>query len=270
MLTRSVTPLMTSPSDRMEQIERELQKYNVKKANAKTLAAIGSNIGERIKILNDILKELMDISREQYYYDMVDYLGNLRIEKLKLSHCQALTKELVKATEKFIEDREPRYLTHCEKLKRRLNSAALNIIKEILRTGRPGEDIRSFYLESPATMKESIRKCYFIQRTKDIEKNIKICENDVEKNHQLLIMGEIIAYETILGDSIDTKIHTPGTFGFHILTVFRGICTKRNHKIIREILHEIAKKGSITKVDELFMSVAKQHYARYTVKSVEI
>lgn len=261
---------MVSPGERIAQIERELQKYTSKKTEAKTLSAIGANIGERIKILNDIHRELLDISKETYYYDMVDYLGNVCVSKMRLTHCLAFSKELVKASQKFTDVGDEKYRLQCERLRKRISWVGFNIVKDIVKNHIHGEEIRSFYSESTEEIKEKIRKCYFAQRMKDMEKNIKACEEDVEKHHQLLIMGEIIAYETMLGAEIDTKIHRPGTFGFYILVVFRGICTRKNQNVIKDILYKMANKKNITKVDELFMIVTKQHYARYNKRSFEI
>jgi len=261
---------MASPTDRIAQIERELAKYSAKKAGAKTLAAIGSNISMRIKILNDIQREFIDLRSELFYYDMVDYLGNVPVSTLKLSQCLSLSQDLEKASQKFRDDQDLRYLEHCEKLKKKIAWVGLNIIKETFKNHVQGDEVKNFYLQSNDEIKEKIRKCYFAQRMKDVEKSIRACGEDVEKNSQMLIMSEIIAYETVLGAEVDIKIHRPGTFGFHILVMFRGICTKKNHKVIKDMLFAMANRKSITKVDELFMSVTKQHYARYNARSIEI
>lgn len=261
---------MASPSERIVQIEKELQKYTAKKANAKTLTAIGSNISERIKLLNEVHDELIAISKELYYYDMVDYLGNLRIDTLKLSQCLVLAKELDKARRKFKDDRETKYLEQCEKLQKRVFWAGINLIKTCIKNHDAIEDVRTFYTESPEDVKEKIRKHYFSQRTKDIEKHIKACSEEVEKNYQLLIMGEILTFENTFGCEIDPAIQKPGSFGFHILTVFKNICCKKNRNRIKTILKEISQKPSLTKIDKLFTDIAKAHYSWYCTKSVEI
>ncbi|ELA41392.1 uncharacterized protein VICG_01633 [Vittaforma corneae ATCC 50505] len=261
---------MASPSERIEQIERELQRYTAKKSSAKTLAAIGSSISERVKILNDVHDELIAISKELYYYDMVDYLGNLRIDALKLSQCLVLAKELDKAKQKFKNDKETKYLEQGEKLQKRVFWVGTNIIKAYIKNHEALEDIRNFYIESPESVKEKIRKHYFSQRIKDIERNIRACSEEVEKNYQLLIMGEVLAFEETFCNGVDTSMQKPGTFGFHILMVFKSICNKKNKDRIRAILKEISQKPSLTKIDELFTSAAKAHYSWHNTKSIEL
>lgn len=261
---------MTTPSERIVQIERELQKYIAKKPSAKTLVAIGSNINERIKILNAVHDELIAISKELYYYDMVDYLGNLRIDNLKLAQCSAIANELEKAKNKFIVDNEDKYMTQCEKLLKKIYWVSLNIMKDMMKNGETGNEIKDFYDSCPDVVKERIKKQYYTIRLKSIEKNIKLCVEDVTKHYRMLIMSEILSFKDTFGIEIDKKVSIPGSFGFHIFTVFKDICNKNNKIKIKAILNETAMKKQLSEVDEIFIAIAKLHYCWGVLKSVEI
>lgn len=261
---------MPSPTERIIQVEKELQRYTIKKDEAKTLAAIGTSINERIKILNKVHSELITISRELYFYDMIDYLGNLKIESLKLPQCTSLVKELSKAAQKFIADREDKYLELCRKLTEKIYWVGLKIIKTLVKAHESKEGFVEFYKECPECIQEKIRKIYFLQRAKDIEKSIRICAKEVEKHYQMLIQGEIIAFEKHFSEEVDCGETSPGTFGFYMSMIFKDICTKENKDKVKKIILQISLSNAISKVEKVFMNVANKYYYKRQVNTVEI
>ncbi|KAM0681005.1 hypothetical protein GINT2_000788 [Glugoides intestinalis] len=261
---------MPSPTERIMQVEKELQRYTIKKNEAKTLAAIGTSINERIKILNKVHSELVTISRELYYYDMVDYLGNLKIESLKLPQCTSLIKELSKAAQKFIDDREEKYLELSRKLTEKIYWVGLKMIKTAVKAHESKEGLLEFYKEASDCIKEKIRKLYFVQRAKDIEKSIRICAKEVEKHYQMLIQGEIIAFEKLFSEEVDCNEALPGNFGFYMSMIFKDICTKENKDKIKKIFIQISLLNEMSKVEKVFMSVANRYYYTKQTNTIEI
>lgn len=258
---------MVSPTERIAQIEKELQKYTVKKSQAKTLAAVGSNIGERMKILSEIHNEIIAISKELYFYDMVDYLGNLRIDSLTLSQCISLAKELQKANEKFKSDEDEKYLSLGMKMYKKIFWTGLNITKEQLKTHNRTKEFVEFYRMSPLEIKYKLRKQYFTRRHKDISKNIKICSNEVEKNYQLLILGEIAAYEKVFEEKVDQVM---AHFEDYIFEVFKDVFNKKNKDATRSIVMKMSKEEEETLVGKLFKKVAKNYCSDKNRESIEI
>lgn len=258
---------MVSPTERIAQIEKELQKYTVKKSQAKTLAAVGSSIGERMKILGDIHNEIVAISKELYFYDMVDYLGNLRIDSLSLSQCISLAKELQKANDKFRSDGDEKYLALGMKMYKKIFWAGSNAAKEQLKLHNTSKEFIEFYRISPLETKYKLRKQYFNRRQKDISKNIKICSNEIERNYQLLILGEITAYEKVFDEKIDqTMLH----FEDYIFDIFRYIFNRKNKDAARNIVMKMSKEEEESVVGRLFKKVAKNYCFDKSKESVEI
>lgn len=261
---------MPSPTERIMEVERELQKYTIKKTEAKTLAAIGSNIGERIEILNKIHNELIAISRELYYYDMIDYLGNLKISNLKLSQCDSLNKEIEKAEAKFEEDNELKYLEHARKLRKRILWTGLNISKKLIKDGKIDKYFTSFYSGSPGYIKEKLRRLYFANRIREIEKNIKECSRDVEKHYQLLILGEMALFINSFEEKITMNIGDISSFGYFVMQIFKEVCNKENRDKVRSIAMNLSKEDALSEVDGLFLEVAKEYYADKRKSGIEI
>lgn len=250
---------MGSVSERIAMVERELRKYNLKKGNATSLGAISSNISDRISILNGIHSELAAISEELYYYDMVDCLGSIKTESLRLGQCTSLAKELEGARNRFVRDGDDRYKHLCEKLYKRVVWAGVRLSKDVLKEQAPSLEFQDFYRFCPPEERLKLRRSYFEGRKRSMGKMIKECSENLERTYQLLILGEMLQYERVFGEAPDmykgweTKQEDLSGFSLYIYEVFGLILNRRNESIALSILPKARESHS--PVDRVFSMV---------------
>ena len=236
---------MPSPSQRIETLEKELEKYNFKRNDgAKSFSSIKEDIAKRIKILNLVHSELMAISTELFYYNMVDHLGNTKIEFLTLQQCISLFKELDSAMNKFIKDNDQKYILKCEKLKKKVLWAGCNITKDFL--DKKSEDGYPF---------------------------IKECKENIEKSYQLLITGELLSYEKFFKEkTFDENLEkiNPASLEQHLKEIMTQILIKKNKSIAKAICMKLNGEKNISKADKIFKIFVKEIYRDEHGKSIEI
>lgn len=263
---------MPSPSQRIETLEKELEKYNFKRNDgAKSFSSIKEDIAKRIKILNLVHSELMSISTELFYYNMVDHLGNTKIEFLTLQQCISLFKELDSAMNKFIKDNDQKYILKCEKLKKKVLWAGCNITKDFL--DKKSEDGYPFIKECPEECREKLRKHYFALRNKALSKMIKECKENIEKSYQLLITGELLSYEKFFKEkTFDENLEkiNPASLEQHLKEIMTQILIKKNKSIAKAICMKLNGEKNISKADKIFKIFVKEIYRDEHGKSIEI
>lgn len=261
---------MPSPVQRIALLEKELEKYNMKRAGTRSFPTIKEDIARRIKILNLIHSELMSISTELFYYNMVDHLGNTKLETLTLKQCISLSRELNLAMDKFIQDQDKKYIAQCDRLRKRVLWAGCNITKNLL--DKKSEEAYDFIKECPEDCKEKLRKYYFNLRIKELNKVIKEASENLDKSYQLLITGELLSYEKFFKEnSFDSKIGqvTPKSLEDHVMGILRELLTRKNKSIAREICNKM-KSESTSIVDRIFKNAVKQVYKDMSKCSIEI
>lgn len=255
---------MGSMSERISMVEKELQRYNLKRSNASSLRAISSNISDRISILNGVHSELVSISEELYYYDMVDYLGSIKIESLRLGQCTSLAEELENARQRFLADGDDRYKHLCEKLRKRVFWAGVLLSREPLKGREPSTEFHGFYRCCPEEVRQKLRRSYFNERRRSMGKVIKECSRSLEKTYQLLILGELSQYKRVFGEMPESKhdgreirLEDLGGFDCYIYETFRLIFSKKNEGIALSILENRAGEHSL--IDKIFSMVLKTY-----------
>lgn len=256
---------MGSMSERISMVEKELQKYNLKKSNATSLSAISSNINDRISILSDVHSELVAISEELYYYDMVDYIGGIKIESLRLGQCTSLAKELENAKQRFVMDRDDKYKYLCEKLLKRVFWAGVLLSKDILKRLESSTEFHGFYQCCAEDVRQKLRRSYFKERKRSMGRIIKECSENLEKTYQLLILGEMTQYEKVFGeapkskyDGEEVKLEDLGGFDLYIYELFSLILSKKNEGVARLIVKSRSGEGC-SLADKVFSKIFRAY-----------
>lgn len=263
---------MPSPTQRIAQLEKELHKYNLKRGQVRSLSAIREDIAKRIKILNQAHLELMSISTELFYYNMVDHLGHTKIETLSLKTCVTLLKELNLAQAKFKNDRDNKYILQCEKLTKRVQFVGYNMAKELLKN--QSDEGFEFFVECPEEYKEKLKKHYFGLRRKENSRAVKECTDNLEKNYQMFITGEILLFErTFLKESANENYNKNETVDSalvcYLKETFSQILNKKNRAIVKAICMKISQQSEIERVDLIFKSLFHDKQNK-DEKSIEI
>lgn len=264
---------MVSPAHRISTIEKELKKYDLKCVYPKSVTSLVTKITERVKFLNTLNKELMEISEELYYYNMTDSLGNLKIESLSESHCVSILKELRDASKKFIKDDDHKYTLKAEKLNKRLTQVALNIFKNSIKNKSVNYDLfHEFIAMIDKQSKDNIKQSYVSSRKKEIQHMVKQCTDNVEKHYQMLLTSEILSYQKTFNESVDIYADTDEleVFKEYILSVFRHIFLKSKKDTIKSICNSFKNNKDMTNVDTIFFWLYRQIFNVEKIKSHEI
>lgn len=189
---------MPSKNERINHLEKQLQQFNVAKNEAKTLSAIYTNITNRINTLNELRAEIETISKELYYYDLIDYLGNVPVESLQLKQCGSILFDLEEASKKFEADSDSKYSETCNKIRNKVISMGIKRTEGYLKNERHSyEDLHSFLEKAGDDAREKIEIIYFRNRRKQNKSRIDACISEISKNYALSILGEMYMYERV-------------------------------------------------------------------------
>lgn len=229
-----------SMDKRISEIEKQLKKYSINKKASEDLRSISFNIKERIRILDSVHSELVSISEELYYYDMIDYLGNLKIDSLNLKQCIIILKELENASIKFAADKDERYMHLCDKTHKRVTAICMNMGKEIIKNKSRDQVFIEFFRSSPEEVKQKFLKYYFNEQKKILGKALKAAAENPGKTWHLLILGEVTQFKIIFGDILDESYESQPTAVEHLKDFDRYIYDLFENSIFNQKNEELA------------------------------
>jgi hypothetical protein len=237
-------------------IEKELQKYNLIKEEANSLSTIYSNITGRIEILNSLRAEVEEISKNLYYYDLVDHLGNITVDSLNLQQTVSICKDLENAKSKFTEDNDTDYLKTCDKLRDKILSTGTKLCSNIIIKGidilnKKGEmnnkegaqdnlktAFKDFYQLCPLSCKIKLENIYF--KNRNIRSKIEETILDFRKNYSLLILGEMKSfYDLFPAEQIKhfpSNIREMSDFELYLYNILKMIFKRLDSRIVKDVL----------------------------------
>lgn len=241
----------------MENISEKYKKYKNNYKATENIKTISENINKRIEMLSLVNDELKKLSEELYYYNMVDFLGEIKTNTLNLTECNYTIKELEKAKIKFTTDDDKDYLKICDKIKIKIFLVGYELSKKIIKEKQKNEEFLIFFNMCENSTKEKLIKNYFKEKKKCLNKIIKECSENLERSYKLFIHGEIKSFIIIFGN-IREKYSI--LFENYISEIFSLIFNKKNFEESKSILHQIfSNVNNISEEDNLFIIAYKNY-----------
>lgn len=258
---------MVKRAEQVQQIENALARYNIQRKEGESLENIYNNIAKRIGSLMDLREEMENVSKELYYYDIVDAICGIDSEKLTLKQCNALLVDLEKARKKFSEDSDKTYLKTVDDLTARITEIGIKRCKEVVVKERDSYDEVNRFLKPNKSAAIFVKNVYFAERKRILRNKIRECANDLEKHYQMLILGEMQLYKLVFNETNELQIETNqiwrgieviGEFGKYMEDLFYEIFRMCEIKTIMKIINELkdtTDKTSLTP-EAIFVEVA--------------
>lgn len=272
---------MQAMNKRVSEIEKQLKKYSISKKASEDLKSISSNIKERINILNGVHSELISISEELYYYDMIDYLGNLKIESLTLKQCFSIYKELEKARIKFVTDKDDKYTRSCDRISKRLITICFDIGKRIIKNRETNPTFIEFFSTCPNELKDQYLKYYFADQKKKQAKVLEEISENLDRTWEIFILGELTQFTNVFGeDSVEkdwdkqlVSVDCLNGFCSFLYEIFETyVFNSKNEVIASYIYDKICNCKDNSVVEKIFVMIFKLfknsiNKNRYFIKS---
>lgn len=194
---------MLDALEKVKQIERELSHYDIRRKAGETLEMIHKNIVLRIETLEKLRFEIEEVSKELYYYDLLDHIGKIEITSLNICKCNTLLKKLDEALLKFLEDRNEDYVRNAKRIIQKMVKVGIVKCKEIVSAEQTSyEDVKMFTRRNNEIRKE-IEEVYFSSRKRVLKNRIAECISNVRQNYKMLITAEIQLYSKVFGDKVE-------------------------------------------------------------------
>lgn len=240
-----------------QEIMENYKKYKDSHKITENLKNISENISKRIEMLSVINEELKNLSDELYYYNLVDYLGDIKTNSLDLKSCLSILWELDKAKLRFEQDNEKEYLKVCEKIKNKIFIVGYRVGRIGISSKGRDEDLIRLFKILPDFIKNKLLRYYFDERKRNLDRIIKECSDNLERSYRLLIYGEIAKFNNVFDiESNDFQ----DQFRSYICDIFSGVFKKKNQEAVGRILTSIFKDGdSVTVEDNLFIQAYKKY-----------
>lgn len=227
-----------------DKISKFVQDYR-KKLNPMTLEDISNNIDDRMRILENVNSEIDELSKDLFYYNMLDHLGEIKNDSLNLKQIISLILELNIAKCKL----SGKYLKKCEEIQSKLYLTGYEKSKIILTTFQT-DDFSTFFQISDANTKSKLMAYYFKKKKERLGNIIKECSNNLERSYGLFIHGELRSFIGYFGNTLnmeyDFKIPEMSIldpFDAYLFDIFSLILNKNNLEIAGRIRSEIYKQS---------------------------
>lgn len=236
---------------RIKSLEKELKDLNIIKAGSSSLETICTNITNRIETLNRLRIEIEDISKNLYYYDMIDYLGSIPRDTLQLKQIALLIKDLASAEQEFKKDSDMQYIANADQIKKRLFALGLQRCEEAFVNGT-NDGMPEFLELCDGQQMQQLKRTYFSHRKRHAQNELTECISDLKKNYKLVILGEIRSYRQAFGADLfedyaktgfPKDAYAPDSFESFIVELFARVFKKLSKDDIRRVAEEMNKES---------------------------
>ncbi len=242
---------MPNKIKKIEELEKQLTQFEKINTDNLDLESLNSFINNKIVALMKLKDEMKKVSDDMFYYDMINYMGNIPCKKLTLIECCALLKDLEAAKKKFEEDSDQNYLISAQKMKDKVILRGINICIQNFKTENFVDAIAHFYRLNEKEIQNKIMKKYFKIRKKNINNKISECIKDLRKNYKLLILGEIQCFNKSFDKDLlntyqnkDFSIKNQNEFESFLSEIFLDIFKKLKSDYLKDFLEDIKQHNT--------------------------
>lgn len=237
--------------EKIKELENELSHFRTMNEKINTLSNVSKIINNKSISLINLKREINKLSEDMFYYDMINYLCNIRVNTIYLKECNVLINDLKKAKTKFEIDDDKIYLDLCEKIKKNVIKRGYKLCILKFKEENFSEEIKEFYRLNDLDIQSELKTNYFNIREKNIYSKLIECAHDLLKNYKLLLIGEMKCFKDVF--EVDMAEHyknikmakdTFNEFESFIVRIFFKIFEKIQTRILKTIYEENTKQDS--------------------------